>query len=317
MTKSLDETRGASRKILVALLLCTLAGNMVFTNVAALLPPYAEENHPRFNSFSIGILFSSYQIALIFAAPWIGSNLHKYGRRSALLVSIYLLSISTIVFGAAGFIKHDWGWYGVSFLARTVQGLGDAVLCITVPSIISLEYTEKQEIYLGYASAFLGLSYMVSPALAGVIYVYVDYVYTMLIFGVIILVCGVGSICMIPSRVNKYEVLDASGAATNEEVQDIPYSALFSNKRSAMGVFAKFMGAFCFNFYDPILSLYLENGRGMEPTRAFLGFSVSALGLTIGSALYGKWSAGNNLQCLLFFAFVGLSCSVYVSGGLE
>ena len=47
-----------SRIILVALLLCTLAGNIL--NIAALLPPYAKENYPRFNSFYIGILFASY-----------------------------------------------------------------------------------------------------------------------------------------------------------------------------------------------------------------------------------------------------------------
>ena len=76
-------------------------------------------------------------------------------------------------------------------------------------------------------------------ALAGVIYIYLDYIYTMLVFAGIILIVGVGSICMMPNRVNRYEVLDASGNLTEEEIQDIPYSVLFANRRSFMGIGAK------------------------------------------------------------------------------
>ena len=78
--------------------------------------------------------------------------------------------MATVVFGAAGYIKDDFGWYSVSFGARIIQGLGDAVLLIAIPAIISLEYPDKQEVYLGYASMFLGLSDTIGPVLAGAIY---------------------------------------------------------------------------------------------------------------------------------------------------
>ena len=309
--------RGKSRTILVVLLICTLGGNMLFTNVAALLPPYAEEFHPRFNSFQIGILFASYQVALIFVAPFIGSNLHKYGRKRALSLAIWLLSGATFVFGAAGYIENDYGWYGVSLAARITQGLGDAVLLITVPSIISLEYTAKQEVYLGYASMFLGLSYTIGPALAGLIYLVLDYAGTLFVFAGIILAIGVPSICLMPDRVNNYEVLDESGEATGGEIIDIPYSTLFKNRRSLMGIGAKFMGAFCLNFYDPILSLYLDQGLGLAGSKAFLGFSLISLTYAIGSIIYGKLSEDRSKRCLIFISFLFMSLSIYVSGGLE
>ena len=62
-----------------------------------------------------------------------------------------------------------------------------------------------------------------------------------------------------------------------------------------MGILSKFMGAFVLNFYDPILSIYLEDGVGMDPTDAFLGFSVISLLFALGSYLYGKWCERSNL----------------------
>ena len=58
-TKEWQRTK-KKKTILILLLGCTLAGNMLFTNVAALLPPYAKENRPIFSSFEIGCLFASY-----------------------------------------------------------------------------------------------------------------------------------------------------------------------------------------------------------------------------------------------------------------
>ena len=102
---------------------------------------------------------------------------------------------------------------------------------------------------------FLGLSYTIGPVLAGSLYFVLDYIYTLLVFAGIILVVGTVSICLMPDRLNHVEVLDVHGEQI--EVQDVPYSTLFKNRRSFMGISAKFMGAFCLNFYDPILTLHL------------------------------------------------------------
>ena len=57
--------------------------------------------------------------------------------------TILITTISTIVYGAAGYIKNDWGFYLVSIVARLFQGVADAILFITVPSVIVVEYHES------------------------------------------------------------------------------------------------------------------------------------------------------------------------------
>lgn len=80
-------------------------------------------------------------------APFIGDNLTKYGRRKALYTSVVIFTISTIVYGAAGYIEDDIWFYVVSLIARLFQGVADAFMLITIPSIIVQEYPSKREEY--------------------------------------------------------------------------------------------------------------------------------------------------------------------------
>ena len=196
---------------------------MLYNNVAALLPPFAEEYHPDFSSFAIGALFASYQISLIFIAPYIGNNLCSFGRKRALLVSIVLLSVATFVFAGAGFINNDWGWYVTSFLARSCQGLGDAIILIAIPSIIAVEYPLHTEVYLGYAATVLRFAYAIGPVVADLLFRYFAYIGTLFIFGALILVAGSISICFMPDRVN----MDENNEEGATKVTNVPYCTFF------------------------------------------------------------------------------------------
>ena len=84
-----------------------------------------------------------------------------------------------------------------------------------------------------------------------------------------------------------------------------------------MGILAKFMGAFCLNFYDPILSLHLESNLSLKDEKAFLGFSLISLTYSIGSIIFGKLSENRNKQLIIFISFLLFSVSIYVSGGFK
>ena len=58
--KAPQKIKKKTKFILALLLGCNLAGNMLFTNVAAILPPYASHHRHTFDSFTIGVLFASY-----------------------------------------------------------------------------------------------------------------------------------------------------------------------------------------------------------------------------------------------------------------
>lgn len=88
------------------------------------------------------------------------------------------------------------------------------------------------------------------------------------------------------------------------------------NKRGFYGIILKFVGAFAFTFYDPILSLHLGEHIHLRDEQAFLGFSLLSLTFSIGSFVFGKMSERGNKQAILTFSLFLFSFSIYISGGM-
>ena len=88
------------------------------------------------------------------------------------------------------------------------------------------------------------------------------------------------------------------------------------DKRGFYGIILKFVGAFAFTFYDPILSLHLTADMHLRDEQAFLGFSLLSLTFSIGSFVFGKMSEHGNKQAILTFSLFLFSFSIYISGGM-
>ena len=138
---------------------------MLYLNVASLVPLYFEHHHPDFDSLEVGILFASYQVIFICVAPLIGMNLEQVGRRKALFISIQTFTVSTLIYGIAAFIENDSWFYAVVCCARVLQGISDAWMRITIPSIIGTEFPEKIGRYQGYLYLSMGVGLATGPFL--------------------------------------------------------------------------------------------------------------------------------------------------------
>lgn len=80
------------------------------------------------SAFEIGGLFSLFTLSLLLFRPLIGIALDRYGRRWFLLIALVLYSAAYAGYGLAGNI--EW-----MYAARLVQGLGAALLLLTVDAI--------------------------------------------------------------------------------------------------------------------------------------------------------------------------------------
>lgn len=105
-------------------------------NIGAFFPLFAYNNH-QLTQTSIGILFSVYQVAYIFAAVWVGKNMEEVGRRKIVVYSIGSMTVSTLMFGLASQFRETLMFYSASFLARAVQGAAGGMMEVAVPAIIS------------------------------------------------------------------------------------------------------------------------------------------------------------------------------------
>jgi len=189
-------------KLLVNLLVVMVASQTSFMNVAALLPAYAEQEHPTLNSTTIGLLLSAYQVTFLVAAPLVGSFMGSVGRKKCIGYGIVSVSIATLIFALAVFCKDDGWFWTVSCFARGIQGIADAMVIITIPSIVSMEFPDKNEVYQGYCNMALGAGFTIGPALAAVVIRWFGYMGTFIFFSAATLVIGLVGVAMIPDRIN-------------------------------------------------------------------------------------------------------------------
>ena len=120
----------------------------------------------------------------------IGQHLAWFGRRRALALAVGVVTIATAVFAMGGLFENDILFYIVSLVGRCTQGFGEAILIISIPSIIALEYPENKEKYIGYSNMSGAIGLTLGPVIASFLSKYFDYVGTLLVFSVLILVVG-------------------------------------------------------------------------------------------------------------------------------
>ena len=73
---------------------------------------------------------------------------------------------------------------------------------VTVPSIIAIEWPEKNAKYQSYAGISLGLGLMLGPVLATFLVRYLSYFWTLIAFAILVFVLCTTATCFIPKRID-------------------------------------------------------------------------------------------------------------------
>lgn len=89
-----------------------------FSLIVPIIPFYAEQFGA--SPFVIGLLVASYAAAQVLGAPLIGRLSDRYGRRPALLITIFCNAVGFLVFGSAHSLL-------LLFAGRIVSGISGAI----------------------------------------------------------------------------------------------------------------------------------------------------------------------------------------------
>lgn len=108
----------AKKIMLVALLINTFACMCLYMNVSSLLPAYVDENYVGLNALDVGILMAIFPVGFLIAAPVIGANLERVGRKNILYIGVIMMTLATLTFGMASYCTSAKSFYAVSFVAR-------------------------------------------------------------------------------------------------------------------------------------------------------------------------------------------------------
>jgi MFS transporter, DHA1 family, tetracycline resistance protein len=146
-----------SRPLLVIFL--TIFVNLVgFGIIIPLLPFYAQTMGA--SPLVIGMLFASFSVSQLVAAPVLGDWSDRWGRRPVLIVSLIGTAVSFAMLAVAGSLP-------MLFAARIVDGLSGGNITTARAYIADVTTEDDRARAFGILGAAFGLGFIVGPALGG------------------------------------------------------------------------------------------------------------------------------------------------------
>ena len=140
-------------------LFVTILVNLIgFGIIIPLLPFYAEQFGA--SPIVIGLLFASFSIAQLVAAPLLGEWSDRWGRRPVLILSLIGTAVSFAMLAVAGSLT-------MLFAARIVDGLSGGNITTARAYIADVSTEENRAKMYGFLGAAFGLGFILGPALGG------------------------------------------------------------------------------------------------------------------------------------------------------
>lgn len=155
--------------VLLAFFVDTLGWSIVFPIFA---PLFLDPNHLIFSpSVSIstrttmlGLFLAAFPLAQFFGAPILGELSDSKGRKKALLLSLFFVSVGYLISAISIMEKN----LVLLFVSRIVTGLFSGNLAVCMAAIADVSTTRKEKVkYFGYLSILAGFSFIVGSLIGG------------------------------------------------------------------------------------------------------------------------------------------------------
>ncbi len=158
MTDTVAKKRGFPPVLII--FLTVLIDMIGFGIVIPILPLYSEHFHAQ--EWQIGLLFGSFSMMQLLAAPLLGRWSDRIGRRPVLLLSILGTAISFLILGLANSL-----W--MLFLGRIIDGISGGNISTAQAYIADVTPLEKRSSAMGLIGAAFGLGFVFGPAIGGLL----------------------------------------------------------------------------------------------------------------------------------------------------
>ncbi|HKH72442.1 MAG TPA: MFS transporter [Vicinamibacterales bacterium] len=281
-------------------LFVTILVNLIgFGIIIPLLPFYAETFGA--SPLVVGLLFASFSIAQLIAAPLLGAWSDRWGRRPVLILSL----IGTVVsFAMLAVAQSLW----MLFAARIVDGLSGGNITTARAYIADISTEENRAKSYGFLGAAFGLGFIIGPAL-GAAFSRISYTAPIWVAAGVTVIATVMAWLWLPETVHRANAVAGS-----------PWKALrsLSGRKELRQLFAvDFIYWMSFAVYQTTFALFGAKRFGFDASHT--GYLLSAfgfLGVLVQGALVGpvvkRLGERHTLAIGLMFAAIGWGGSALI-----
>ncbi|WP_226001068.1 MFS transporter [Paenibacillus sp. BJ-4] len=270
----MKRSKGAQHKQKAALIVVGLAvfiDMLIYGLVVPILPRYADSLGAT--QTEIGLLFSSYAIALFIATPVFGLLTDRIGRKTPLLWGLIGLIASTLMFA----IAHTL-WLLV--LARALQGIAAAMTWTAGLALLADQYpSEERGKAMGLALSGQAAGTLLGPTIGGWLYQWGSY---QLPFYFAI------SLAVIDAVLRLILLHDIPEAKNEKYIS--PFSFM-KNKDLLLVIGVVIIGASIPSVLEPTLPLHLQYNFSANPGLIGLLFAIPTLAYGLATPFIGQFSS--------------------------
>lgn len=258
-------TRSVTRPLLVIFL--TIFVNLIgFGIIIPLLPFYAETFGA--SPLVIGLLFATFSLCQLVAAPVLGDLSDRYGRRPVLIFSLAGTVVSFVMLAVAHSLT-------MLFVARVVDGLSGGNISTARAYVADVTEPNDRARAYGLIGAAFGLGFILGPALSGIL---APISYTAPIWaaaGVTLAATGVAWVWL-PETVHR------AHAGTGMPFRYLPALAGRAGLRRMLAI--DFVYWFAFAVFQTTFALFAARRFGFDVSHT--GYFFSAFGI-LGAVVQG------------------------------
>jgi DHA1 family tetracycline resistance protein-like MFS transporter len=237
----------------------TILVNLIgFGIIIPLLPFYATSYGA--SPLMIGLLFASFSVSQLFAAPLLGEWSDRWGRRPILILSLIGTTVSFVMLALA---TDLW----MLFAARIIDGLSGGNITTARAYIADVTTEEDRAKSYGFLGAAFGLGFILGPALGG-FFSHISYTAPIWVAALVSLGATALAWVWLP------ETLHRARAASGSPWQALRDIAGRSQLRILLGV--DFIYWMSFAVYQTTFALFGANRFGFDAART--GYFLSAFG---------------------------------------
>src|SRR5438093_1193189 len=237
----------------------TVFVNLVgFGIIIPLLPVYARTFGA--SAFVIGLLFASFSISQLFAAPVLGDLSDRWGRRPVLIFSLLGTVVSFVMLALA----HS---LALLFAARIVDGLSGGNITTARAYIGDITTDENRARAFGMLGAAFGLGFIIGPGLGG-LFARISYTAPIWAAAIITMIASVLAWLWLPETVHRVHAVAGSPWRALRDLGRRP------SLRLLFTIDFLYWGSFA--VYQTTFALFGERRFGFDATH--IGYLLSAFG---------------------------------------
>ena len=138
-----------------------------YTMIATFLPDLASSH--SLPLWMIGLMFSADPISSLFASMILGKTMFYIGRKTTVLIGLFLVSLSIFVLSPLEFLDRDT-FIILSFLSRVIAGASTGLIMTASDSIIMSDYPDKIDVMVGRLEGAIGIGLITGPLIGVLLY---------------------------------------------------------------------------------------------------------------------------------------------------